>query len=145
MVNISRILHPTNFSENSKLALQHACVLAEQFSAELHLLFVVTEASIKVAPSVKNFIPDEYRDEIKQEFEDKLKEFSVTENLIVVRKTVEGKESAEIIQYAKDNKIDLIVMSTHGRSGLSKILIGSVSYDVVRKSKCSVLTIYPDG
>ena len=83
--------------------------------------------------------------EIKQEFEDKLKELSVTENLIVVRKTVEGKESAEIIQYAKDNKIDLIVMSTHGRSGLSKILIGSVSYDVVRKSKCSVLTIYPDG
>jgi nucleotide-binding universal stress UspA family protein len=58
---------------------------------------------------------------------------------------VEGSPKAEIIAYARKHQIDLIVLATHGRSGLAHVLMGSVSESVVRTARCPVLTVRPEG
>ena len=67
------------------------------------------------------------------------------EGKLVVRATAQGTPFLEIIRYAKEKDIDMIVMGTHGRSGLVHMLMGSVAEKVVRKAPCPVLTVRPEG
>jgi nucleotide-binding universal stress UspA family protein len=63
----------------------------------------------------------------------------------VIPAVVEGSPKTEIIQYARKRNIDLIVIATHGRTGLAHVLIGSVAETVVRTAPCPVLTVRPEG
>jgi universal stress protein A len=63
----------------------------------------------------------------------------------VIQAVVEGSPKVEIIRYARKQEIDLIVLSTHGRTGLAHIIIGSVAESVVRTAPCPVLTVRPEG
>jgi universal stress protein A len=63
----------------------------------------------------------------------------------VIQAVVEGSPKVEIIQYARKQNIDLIVLSTHGRTGLSHVIMGSVAETVVRTAPCPVLTVRPEG
>jgi nucleotide-binding universal stress UspA family protein len=63
----------------------------------------------------------------------------------VVQAVVEGSPKVEIARYARTHEIDLIVLATHGRSGLAHVLIGSVAESVVRTARCPVLTVRPEG
>jgi universal stress protein A len=62
-----------------------------------------------------------------------------------VRAVAEGSPKVEIVRYARKQEIDLIVLATHGRSGLAHVLIGSVAENVVRTAPCAVLTVRPEG
>jgi universal stress protein A len=62
----------------------------------------------------------------------------------VIRAVVDGSPKVEIIQYARKQNIDLIVLSTHGRTGLTHVLVGSVAETVVRTAPCPVLTVRPE-
>jgi nucleotide-binding universal stress UspA family protein len=146
MTTLSKILFPTDFSELSLHALRYARFFAESFSAELHVIHVVDEAalywtaaapnSVPVGPSVgelSNIANSEMRKFVQTHLAD-LKTGHVTE-------VISGRPFMEIIQYARNKKMDLIVLGTHGRSGLHHVLMGSVAEKVVRKAPCPVLTI----
>ena len=144
MVNITRILHPTDFSDNSRPALAYASDFARQFHAELHILSVVDSRLFTGIPADPGFFPPEYMEEYLKVVEKQMADLTfegISELKKIIRVVRSGLAIIEIINYARDAKIDLIVMGTHGRTGLKHVLIGSVAENVVRKAGCPVLTV----
>ena len=148
MVSITRILHPTDFSDSAAEATAYACAFAKEFQAELHLLHVIPNF-VGLEPRV--YTPeafDGYVDSMKQEAESKFAEIvgsKLQGNRNPVHVLTQGKPFVEIIRYAREHDIDLIVMGTHGRSALPHMLLGSVAEHVVRKAACPVLTVRPSS
>jgi len=137
MLPIRTILHPTDFSEQSEYALRLACALARDHDARLILLHV---AAPPVAVYGGDFLipaPEIPHDEEKE----KLDQLGVPFPLPVERRVVEGDAATEILRVAKETDADLIVMGTHGRTGLRRLLMGSVAELVVRRASCPVLTL----
>jgi nucleotide-binding universal stress UspA family protein len=144
MITLQRILVPTDLSEHSERARSYACELAKRFAAELHLLHVVSPISLPgyVGPISDELLhPEEGARKELEEWNDP--DFKHARN--VVRSVVTGTPFVEIVRYARDHNVDLIVISTHGRSGLVHALVGSVTGKVVRKASCPVLTVRPEG
>ncbi|MGH7127051.1 MAG: universal stress protein [Planctomycetaceae bacterium] len=149
MIQLSRILVPTDFSEHSKPALDYACAFAEQFGSELHLVHVLQDlVGLVPEPGMGVPPPGDYVQELTASAEQALAELPSaewTDKFHVVRATRHGPPFVEIIRYARDQDVDLIVLGTHGRSGLVHVLLGSVAEKVVRKAPCPVLTVRPSG
>jgi nucleotide-binding universal stress UspA family protein len=144
MITINRILIPIDFSTYSKEALKYAIPFARKFKAELLLLHVVEPA---IYPADFNFgqvgIPA-IEDELRAKAEEELKKLVETETKRRARSSTMvrvGKPFIEIITAAKEEHIDLIIMATHGHSGIEQILFGSTAERVVRKAHCPVLTV----
>jgi len=145
MINFKRVLAPSDFSESSEEALRQACWLAERFGAELHVLHVLTEiVPTGPDPLMMPVMPPQFY----QDDEDKA--HRSLEGVIKpswgkppsIKTAVRWGSAAEaIVDYAAEQAIDLIVISTHGRTGLSHILLGSVAERIVREAPCPVLTI----
>jgi nucleotide-binding universal stress UspA family protein len=143
---LNKILFPHDFSECAGQAFTHAIYFAKKHDAELHLLHVVT--LFEDAPQVdeKNF-PD------KENIQKRLEEISTskmkglkkeyeTDKLKIVTSVKRAvSEAPEILDYASEKDIDLIVMGTHGRRGIEHLFLGSVAEEVVRLSKAPVFTI----
>jgi len=147
MINFRRILHPTDFSDNSKEAFEYAVGLAEKHGAEMVLLHVVER--FDYAPPEYYMSAAELGGEIERRIDESRKHMdgmaAAIKKVKVQVAVVEGKPFVEIIRYAKEQGIDLIVLGTHGRTGLAHILIGSTAEKVVRKAPCPVLTIRGKG
>lgn len=135
MIKLARILLPTDFSKFSGEATKYACALAEQFGAELHVLHVL-EAQETAYPELMEPVEKALAQVLNPKW---------AEGRKVVKATAQGPAFLEIIKYAREHDIDLIVLGTHGRSGLVHVLVGSVAERVVRKSPCPVLTVRPEG
>jgi nucleotide-binding universal stress UspA family protein len=143
---IKKILCPTDFSENSEHALKYALVIAELSQAEILLLHVVEP--ISYPQSTEYFEPMVNEVELtmnmakafQKQLEDQVESFK-KEYPRIEGKVVSGNTFLEIIQTIRDEKIDIIVMGTHGRTGLAHVLIGSVAEKVVREAPCPVLTV----
>ena len=134
---IKRILVPVDFSETSLEALEHALDLAKQYAADVLLMNVVDPIYYPVpAPE---FLADPKafaRGEL-----DRLAE-KLGRRQVVCRTVLRvGTPHIEIVKAAIDNRADMIVMSTHGRTGFSHLMMGSVAEKVVRASVCPVLTV----
>ncbi len=143
-----KILVPIDFGENSKDVLQYAATLADKFQAEIHLLHVIEDlAALASGPDGFFKMPADTEKEIIQYAQKKLKEYTIPDVFDIPNKVLQvcdGTPFVEIIRYARDNKIDLIVLGTHGRSGLVHMLLGSVAEKVIRKSPCPTLAIRPE-
>ena len=145
MIPFKRILLPTDFSNNAKAAQDYACAFADQFGAQLHVVSVVQDAAL-VLPETGMFLtlPLPSVQEIVAAAEVSLQSVldpAWAQAHDVVRKIVVGTPFVEIVRYAEEHHIDLIVMGTHGRTGLRHVMLGSVAERVLRKSACPVLTI----
>ena len=145
MIDLHRILVPTDFSKFSQAALGYAVAFAEKFGSELHLLHVVQNLAVMIPDSV-NVMPPvgpsiEQLTSAVQTALDRIIQENKLEALKEQKAVREGTPFYEIIQYAKEKDVDLIVMGTHGHSGLVHMLLGSVTEKVVRKSPCPVLTV----
>jgi nucleotide-binding universal stress UspA family protein len=145
MIDLHRILVPTDFSKHSENALLYAVAFAEKFDAELHLLHVVQDLALFVPDTVAGTPPivppvDQLTASVREALDRVIREHGL-ERLRVCPEVREGTPFYEIIRCARDKDIDLIVMGTHGRSGLAHVLLGSVSEKVVRKAPCPVLTV----
>lgn len=150
MIQLRKILVPTDFSDFSKPAMAYGCAIAARFESELHLLHVVPDPAMLVPDShafaVEPMLAQ--ADSMKQESEKQLAELpgdGWDNGKPIVREIRVGAAFLEIIDYAKANDVDLIVIGTHGRSGLMHVLLGSVAERIVRKSPCPVLTVKPEG
>ncbi|HIE96516.1 MAG TPA: universal stress protein [Planctomycetes bacterium] len=150
MISLNRILVTTDFSEFSRPALTYACAMAARFDSELHLLHICPDPAMLV-PEADGLGAIDLSGQAQA-----CEEFAIAElqklpgdgwenEHEVVRATRVGPSFFEIIQYAKELDIDLIVIGTHGRSGLMHLLMGSVAENVVRKAPCPVLTVKPEG
>jgi len=142
-----KILCPVDFSEFTKDVIAYAADISKQYGAELHVLHVIpnltyfTPYESFLTPENLVAIEKNIQDEVDRDFGKILKNVDID-----VKKAVRtGVAFVEIIDYAKAEGIDLIVMGTHGRSGIEHILIGNVAEKVVRKSPCPVMTIRPRG
>lgn len=148
MIRLNRILLPTDFSEFSDVATKYACAFTEQFGAELHLLHVLEVFESTTPDFALGLALPSRTAESLQAVEDALTKVldpAWSEGRDFTKTTAEGPPFLEILRYAKEQDIDLIVMGTHGRSGLVHVLMGSVAERVVRKAPCPVLTVRPDG
>jgi nucleotide-binding universal stress UspA family protein len=117
--------------------------LADRFEAELHLLSVLDDTTpMFFDPEIMpmDSLVQQQRVAISKKL-DQQPGSPWDENLTVVREIRQGSPFLEIIRYAKENNIDLIVLGTHGRSGLAHVLLGSVAERVVRIAPCPVLTV----
>lgn len=145
MIELHRILVPTDFSKFSQTAVTYAAAFAEKFGAQIHLLHVVQNLAMLV-PDMVNVAPpvmptvDQMTLAVRAALQ-KVVEENQLEGFEVQFEVREGTPFYEIIQYAKEKEIDLIVMGTHGHSGLVHVLLGSVTEKVVRKAPCPVLTV----
>ena len=144
MTQIRRILVPVDFSATSDIALRYAIDMAARLSATIHLIHVI-EAQGYTAPS------DGYRSQrasrqwqVTKELQRQLTETTtrcVEGGVEAIAHIVSGKPAAVVVEQAFERGIDLIVMGTHGRSGVAHLLLGSVAERVVRSAPCPVLTV----
>jgi universal stress protein A len=144
-MDIRHILAPTDFSDYSKAAVSDALELAQVFGAKLSLLHV-----LEPSPYLGEFTPPTLGEELLGDLERQASaelarvlpeaRQATTE---VTRAVVMGSPAQTIVETAEAEHVDLIVMATHGRTGLSHLFIGSVAERVVRTTPCPVLTIRP--
>jgi universal stress protein A len=145
MVTIRRILFPTDFSGPAREAQKYAMALADKFGAELHVLNVVPEIILPATDSYTLWTLPEGGMKAQIEAAEQQLQRELGSDATAVRKVTVGFPVEEIMQYADVNNVDLIVVGTHGHTGLSHLLLGSVAEKLVRLSKCPVLTVHPTG
>ncbi len=145
MYSFKKILFPVDLSSVAAMIAPLAREMAEKFEAELHVLFVarVMEQYAHVyvsGPAITNF-----ESELVQGAEKKLQEFvdETFGGLPVVAKVLSGYPAEEIVDYARKEGMDLIVIGTHGRKGLERIIFGSVAEHVVKNAPVPVLSVNP--
>jgi nucleotide-binding universal stress UspA family protein len=144
MIDLRRILVPTDFSKSSRNALTYGAAFAARFGAEVYLLHVVQDLALFIpeAVMVPPVVPpvEQFVSAARLALERALGELSLPD-VRVTPEVVEGAPFEEIVRYARERDIDLIVMGTHGHTGLAHILMGSVAEKVVRRAPCPVLTV----
>ena len=147
MLKLKKILYPTDFSEYSLAALQYAVSIARQNDAELYCLHIVDmpqEEYLTQEYMVPLNVPHVPEDKVLRTARARMKRFEA-ENLSQIDKVTSrvlvGVPFVEIIRYAREQSIDLIVIGTHGHSALAAMLLGTVAEKVVRKAPCPVLTV----
>src|SRR5471030_3050564 len=147
-IRIQKILLPTDFSEYSVAATKYACELATKFDAELHILHTLETHLVSTPNFGMGLDLPKYVSESKAAAEKSITSVVDPEwsaGRTVVNAMVEGSPKVEIIKYAHKHNIDLIVIATHGRTGLAHVIMGSVAESVVRTAPCPVLTVRPEG
>jgi nucleotide-binding universal stress UspA family protein len=140
MLNIRAILVAADFSACSEDAFRVACALARDYQARLIVLHVATPPPLVTPGELQKALqqPDGYRAEL----ESRLRQVYAADSPAGVEYRVQdGDPAVEILGVAREVCCDLIVIGTHGRTGLGRLLMGSVAEQVVRKAACPVLTI----
>ncbi|MBT8387190.1 MAG: universal stress protein [Ignavibacteria bacterium] len=141
---IKKVLVPIDFSDYSKSSLRYAVNFAKKFNAEIYLIYVVEPVIYPpdfsmgqiAIPSVNAEWDERAREELKN-----LAKTEIPEGIYVKTILKNGKPFLEIIDTASEENIDLIIIATHGHSGVEHILFGSTAEKVVRKAPCPVLTL----
>ena len=149
MIKIDKILFPTDFSDHSNHAFTYALSFAKEYGAKLVMLHVVEDVQylanaymfdVPMMPSFSDM--EQNRSKEMDEFIER----EVTDPSIEISKSIRhGRPFIEIIQAAREEEADLIVIATHGRGGLEHVLFGSTAEKVVRKAPCPVLSIRMPG
>ncbi|RPI03461.1 MAG: universal stress protein [Ignavibacteriae bacterium] len=143
-IDIQRILVPIDFSEHSKNALKYAIPFAEKFKSSIDVLYVVEPTVYPADFSFGQIGFPNVEEELRTRGSDELENLLAKEigGKVPARKAVRtGKPFYEINQYALEEKISLIIIATHGHTGMEQILFGSTAEKVVRKAPCPVLVV----
>jgi nucleotide-binding universal stress UspA family protein len=140
MLSINTILHPTDFSGSARYAFEMACSLAQQHQAKLLLVHVVSPPAPPPLPYNQAGMGTIEEDaELAYE---RLEEMRLAKSQLQIEYVLaEGDPAMEIVRIARETNTDLIVIGTHGRTGLAHLLMGSVAEQVVREAPCRVITV----
>jgi nucleotide-binding universal stress UspA family protein len=145
MGRYERILVPTDGSEATREAVQQAVDLAAEHGATIHALYVVNSASFAGLPmdssweNVSAMLSEEGTTAL-----DDVAAIADDHGVDIERELADGNPAREIVRYAENEDCDLVVMGTHGRGGIDRLLLGSVAEKVVRSSSVPVLTVRVD-
>lgn len=154
MITYSKILLTHDGSKLASNAIPHAISLAKTYNAELYVLEVIdaavkiipTDATLQAIVATKQLLEDLTKREkraakqVLKDIKDQLNEAGITRVIVIIE---EGDARDEIVKAAKNHGCDLIVMATHGWTGVKRALLGSIADDVVRNASCPVLLIRP--
>jgi nucleotide-binding universal stress UspA family protein len=146
-MQIKNVLFPTDFSEGSTHALQYAVDLVKHYGAKLYIVHVIYDIAKAAGWYVPHISVDEMYKDIEKSAKKQLERFGDEEERCLrdvkglERTILMGVPHDEIIKFAKNNKIDLIVVGSHGKKGIDRILFGSTAAQVVRFAPCPVLTV----
>ena len=146
MKQFNRVLFPVDFSESSDKIVPYVQAVAERFGAQIHILFAARVfdhfTSIYVPhPSINKFekeLIDGAEKRLYEFVDQHFKEFPHTKTSVVA-----GDPSEEVLNYIKEHEIDLVIMGTHGRKGMDKIIFGSVAERVVKSAPVPVMVVNP--
>jgi nucleotide-binding universal stress UspA family protein len=149
-LTISRILVPIDFSAHSEFALRYAAALASRVGASVELLHVVEDPIATNVWGSETVLPDltEVRAELVADAERRLLEFqdkAERQGVAVLTTVRMGPTAHTILEHAREAHVDLIVMGTHGRTGVAHLFMGSVAERVLRHAHCPVLTVRDTG
>jgi nucleotide-binding universal stress UspA family protein len=142
MFNPQRILHPTDFSDCSRAALHVAVDLAQKYRASILILHVkesLGPEDITFGEATTELQPEGHRHHLEQSLAQLVPASGL--GVPVEYLLTEGDSAPEIIRVARERSCDLIVLGTHGRTGLRRLLSGSVAEHVIRQAACPVLSI----
>jgi nucleotide-binding universal stress UspA family protein len=140
MIALKKLLVPHDFSDTSMAAVRYAEALADNFGAQIHLLHVSDKAKFEMATEFPLGLDGTLDDAVR----DRLLKILTPREQIAFKPVFEfrsGSPAAEIVKYARESGVDLIVMGTHGRGFVAHALLGSVAEKVVRTAPCPVLTV----
>ena len=134
-MKVEKILCPIDFSDFNQAANEHASNLAKAYGAKVVYLFVSN-------PDIPFASFEHVNTELdEKEAREHLEKIRPTTDVEFEHEVLFGPPAAGIVDYANDNHIDLIVIGTHGRTGLSRLLMGSIAESVVRNAECPVLAL----
>lgn len=142
---MKNILFATDFSSTSEAALPYATAICRRFGSTLHIAHVISDASLLLMTGGVDYVSmgtiyEDAHTEAKEKIEQVAAHFEGIQHRTYVRHGQVWKNLASILE---ENEIDLIVLGTHGRTGLGKLLLGSVAEDILRHAPCPVLTVGP--
>ena len=146
MNEIKKILVPVDFSENSQKILRTAVDFAARFKAEVVIVFVVQSFDDYSGFFVPHMPIIQLEEEMVKSAREKMKSFvaeTLDDSIPQATAILSGDVVEEVNRFAGEQKVDLIIMGTHGYKGLDKILFGSVAEKIVKTAPCPVLTINP--
>jgi nucleotide-binding universal stress UspA family protein len=143
-MEIKKVLFATDFSEGSKNALPYAVDLAKHYNAKLYVAHVIQDMAKTTGWYVPHASLEEVyadleksaRTELSKTFTEEMRGFKDIEHIVM-----KGVPYEEIAKFADENQVDLIVLATHGRTGLDRLLFGSTAEQVVRYAPCPVLSV----
>jgi len=145
MFPVEKILCPVDFSEHSLYALQTATEMAAKFSAKLYLMHVLTPVPIMpTSPHPVDFDVPGYQKELEKNAQKNLDELlknKIPGDVQAEKVLKLGSPAHEINKFAEDEQLDLVVVSTHGHTGLQHLVFGSVAEKIIRHAHCPVLTL----
>ena len=146
MLTMKNILVPTDFSEPTVAATRQAVNLAKKLDATIHLLHIIEDPVI-LSPIFEG-IPLPPKQSFETYAQDRLENWVPEDDRAGLKLELHwfhGHPFTRIIEFAADHRMDLIVMGTHGRSGLAHTLLGSLAEKVVRYASCPVMTVRGDS
>ena len=147
ILNIRNIIVPTDFSRLSYTAFAYAKDIALRWNAKIHIMHVLEKSPPFLAMRSLDVSEDEVlstmEENAKNQLEESLKIFGDDNNLDLITILRRGLDYEEIVKYSKEIDADLIVVATHGRTGITHTLLGSVAEKVIRFAKCPVLVTTP--
>jgi nucleotide-binding universal stress UspA family protein len=143
-MKIEKILFPTDFSEGSYNAVPYAVDFSRQYNAKLYIVHIIYDFTKATYSHIPHISSDQVVDditvwaenEIDKCYREQIRGLPGVEKLVL-----NGVPHEEIVKFAEDRKIDIIVMGTYGRTGLDKLIFGSTAERVVRKAPCPVLAV----
>ena len=150
MIKIERILVPVDFSDGSQKALRYAHEIARDRGSKVYVLHVINQ---RIIDAIRDMSAKGYKGEfvevlkkVVQERTQELESFvppAMREEVEVVFEISKGKPAQEVITFARENKMDLIILGSVGRSALEAVLVGSVARNVSNQAPCPVLLVRP--
>jgi nucleotide-binding universal stress UspA family protein len=143
-MEIKSILFPTDFSEGSSQALKYAVDMAKKYGAKLYIVHVIYDIAKASGWYVPHVSVDQMYKDIEISAKKELERFGVEELSgikDIERTVITGVPHEEIVNFANKNKVDIVIIATHGRKGIDRLLFGSTAAQVVRFAPCPVLTV----
>jgi nucleotide-binding universal stress UspA family protein len=137
MLPIRTVLHPSDFSEPSRFAFELACAVARDYGAQLIICHVMQPQVPQMGEGVAAPVLEGYEEEIGA----KLLRIQPPASIPVLHLLETGQPVDEIVRVAREARVELIVMGTHGKLGRQRVLLGSVAERVMREAPCPVLTV----
>lgn len=141
MITYPRILFPVDLSKQSRVVAKHVAAMMDKFGSELHIIHVIARFESPTFSSVSDVM-----DQIKDNALKEIDAFSAAHfpNVTQIKsKVLIGHSGRQILSYIEKQNISLVVMGTHGRSGLGTVFFGSVAQRVVQNAKVPVMTVHP--
>jgi nucleotide-binding universal stress UspA family protein len=150
MVAFKKIILTTDLSENADAAIPYAVELAKKWEGSIELVYVLEDMIYYANPAAaEGLVPVEWMVANRRDHEVQLKiraeELTKTQNVKVVDVMLQGHAANAIVDYAKESKADCVIIATHGRTGFSHFIFGSVAERVVQLCAIPVLSIRPEA